>query len=97
MRSYEYQDCSTECCGDCPTDVNAHEEEKIGETPLGQVAAQCSYEMAELLVNAGADPTIPGWMQVAALDHARNRKKEEGKRVYKLLHAIAKKNFHNEA
>ncbi len=22
MRSYEYQDASTECCGDCPTDVN---------------------------------------------------------------------------
>ena len=75
-------------------DVNAHEEERIGETPLGQVAANCSYEMAEVLVRAGADPTIPGWMQITALDHARERKKKEGRRVYELLHEIAKKRFH---
>ncbi len=78
-------------------DVNAHEEAKIGETPLGQVAANCSYEMAELLVNAGANPTIPGWMRLTPLDRARDRKKEEGRRVYKLLDEIARKNFHYEA
>ena len=77
-------------------DVNANEEEKIGETPLGQVAANCSYEMAELLVKAGANPTIPGWMQMTALHHARDRKKEEGRRVYKLLLETAKKKFHYE-
>ena len=66
-------------------DVNVHEEGKIGETPLGCVAANCSYEMAELLVKVGANPTIPGWMQLTALDRARDRKKEEGRRVYALL------------
>ena len=75
-------------------DVNAHEEEKIGETPLGEVAENCSYEMAEILVKAGANPTIPGWMQITALERARGRKKEEGRRVYELLLETAKKKFH---
>lgn len=74
-------------------DVNAHEEEKIGETPLGEVAAECSYEMAELLVKAGADPTIPGWIRITALEQARDRIKEEGRRVYELLVRVAEKKF----
>jgi len=74
--------------------VNANEEEKIGETPLGEVAANCSYEMAEMLVKAGANPTIPGWMQISALERASERKKEEGKRVYELLLETSKKKFH---
>jgi ankyrin repeat protein len=72
-------------------DVNAHDEETIGETPLGDVAADCSYEVAELLVRAGADPTINGWMQITALYRASQRKTEEGKRVYDLLLKSAKK------
>ena len=78
-------------------DVNAHEEEKVGETPLGAVAANCSYAMAEVLVTAGANPTIPGWMQLTALHRASDRKKEEGRRVYDLLVKTAKKKFHCEA
>ncbi len=77
--------------------INANKEEKIGETPLGEVAANCSYEMAELLVNAGANPTIPGWMQITALDQARDRKKEEGRRVYELLLKTAKNKYHYQA
>jgi hypothetical protein len=77
-------------------DVNAHEEDRIGETPLGEVAANCSFEMAELLVNAGANPVIPGWMQVTALDRARERKRDEGRRVYALLYETARKKFHYE-
>jgi len=73
--------------------INAHEEEKIGETPLGDVAATCSYEMAELLVRAGANPTIPGWMQITALHRAKKRKDEEGKNVYELLARTAKDKF----
>ena len=71
--------------------VNAHQEEKIGETPLGTVAANCSYEMAKLLVEAGADPTIPGWMQITALGRAKERKKAEGRRVYELLKMASKR------
>jgi ankyrin repeat protein len=72
-------------------DVNAHDEEAIGETALGDVAAECSYEVAELLIKAGADPTIKGWMQITALYRASERKTEEGKRVHSLLLKSAKK------
>jgi ankyrin repeat protein len=73
--------------------VNAHDEKRIGETPLGDVAATCSLEMAELLVGAGANPTIPGWMQITALHRAQNRKDEEGKKVYELLTKAARERF----
>ena len=70
---------------DAGADVNAHDEEKIGETPLGKVAANCTFDMAKVLVDAGADPTILGWMANTALDRSAARKKPEGKRVHKLL------------
>lgn len=73
--------------------VNAHVEEKAGETPLGDVAENCSYEMAEFLIKAGANPTFPGWMKITALDRAKKRKKEEGQRVYELLLKTAKDKF----
>jgi ankyrin repeat protein len=66
-------------------DVNAHDESRIGNTPLGQVAGECSLRMAHLLVDAGADPTIPGWMQLTALHRAENRKQGDGPQVYELL------------
>jgi ankyrin repeat protein len=72
-------------------DVNAHDEERIGETPLGKVAANCTFEMAKVLIDAGADPTILGWMTNTALDRSAARKKPEGKRVHKLLVDTVKK------
>ena len=78
-------------------DVNAHDEERIGETPLGEVAANCSYEVAKILTDAGANPIIPGWMQITALDRSKDRKKEEGVRVYELLLSVAKSKYHYKA
>jgi len=66
-------------------DVNAHHEASVGNTPLGDVAGSCSVKMAEFLLKHGADPCIRGWMQLTALDRAKQRKREEGKRVYELL------------
>lgn len=66
-------------------DVNAHDKAKIGETPLGTVATNCSFAMAKLLIDSGADPTILGFMCNTALDRSAARKKGEGKRVQKLL------------
>jgi ankyrin repeat protein len=74
-------------------DVNAHDEERIGETPLGAAAASCSYEMAKLLVDAGANPAIQGWMGLTAIDRAKQRKKGEGQKVYDLLVETAKRKF----
>lgn len=72
-------------------DVNAYNKNKAGNTPLREVASGCSFEMAKILIDAGADPTIPGWMQITALDKAIERKKEEGQRVYQLLKEAANK------
>jgi len=66
-------------------DVNAHHEPSIGDTALGEVAGNCSFEMARILVDAGADPSIRGWMQLNALDRAKERKRGDGPRVYALL------------
>lgn len=65
--------------------VNAHEEEKIGETVLGQVAENCTFDMAKILIDAGADPTISGWMWLTAVDRSAKREELEGKRVHRLL------------
>ena len=72
-------------------DVNAHEEAKIGNTPLREIADNCSFEMAKLLIEAGADPTIPGWMQLTALHKAKARQKADGRRVYELFESAARK------
>jgi ankyrin repeat protein len=79
------------CLIDAGADVNAHEEEKIGETPLGAVAANCTFEMAKILIDAGADPTILGWMTLTALDRSAERERPEGKRVHKLFVDAAKR------
>ena len=71
--------------------VNVHDEATIGNTPLADNAGRCSLKMAQFLIDAGADPTIQGWMQLNALDRAKDRKRGEGPEVYKLLLKAAKK------
>jgi ankyrin repeat protein len=72
-------------------DVNAHDESRAGDTPLESAAAACSLAMATLLVDAGADPTIPGWMQIAALHRAETRQRGDGRAVDSLLVEVAKR------
>lgn len=71
--------------------VNAHDERVIGNTPLGEVAGSCSFGVAKLLIDSGADPTIPGWMQLTAVHKAQERKRPEGLRVRHLLEQAARK------
>jgi hypothetical protein len=61
----------------------------IGNSPPGDVAESCSLRIARLLVEAGADPTIPGWMQLTALDRAADRKRGDGPHVYEPLRYAA--------
>jgi ankyrin repeat protein len=69
--------------------VNAHDERRIGNTPLSEHARECSYEMAKVLIGAGADPTIRGWMQMNALDRARGRKDANARKIVRLLEEAA--------
>ncbi|WP_071323456.1 ankyrin repeat domain-containing protein [Janthinobacterium sp. 1_2014MBL_MicDiv] len=65
--------------------VNAHEQDRIGETPLC-LAVQGDYpEMVGLLLSHGADPDIPGWMGLTARLRARKRKDEAGRQIAALL------------
>lgn len=70
--------------------VNAHDERLLGDTPLADNAAKCSFEMAKRLVDAGADPTIQCWMQLTALDRAAKREDADAKRIQQLLAAAAR-------
>ena len=65
--------------------VNAHDERLIGNTPLADNARDCSFEMAKRLIDAGADPTMKGWMQRDALHHAANRRDADADKVRVLL------------
>ena len=65
--------------------VNAQDIEKIGETPLSNVADKCSLKMAKFLVKHGAIVEAKGWMGLSAIDRAKNRKKIEGVQVYEYL------------
>ncbi|HEY9145549.1 MAG TPA: ankyrin repeat domain-containing protein [Thiobacillus sp.] len=66
-------------------DVNANEEEKIGETALS-LAAEGGYpEIVELLLMHGANPDIPGWMSITARHRAQKRNDEDGVKINALL------------
>ena len=66
-------------------DINAQDETRAGNTPLAEVAGTCSLKMARRLIAAGADPTIPGGMQLTALHKAKKRLRGDGPMVYELL------------
>lgn len=72
-------------------DVNARHEPSVGNTPLAEVAGSCSLRIAKLLVDSGADPTIPGWMQLTALHRSEKRTQGEGPQVHALLLRAAKR------
>lgn len=74
--------------------VNAIDEAIAGDTPLGHVAQECSFAMAKVLLDAGANPLISGMMQLTPLYRAGRRKRPEGRKVYELLLNVARSQFH---
>ncbi|QDV61062.1 ankyrin repeat domain-containing protein [Crateriforma conspicua] len=75
-------------------DVNAIDEATAGDTPLGHVAQECSLSMAKTLLDSGANPLIPGGMQLTPLHRAERRKRPDGRQVYDLLLDVARTRFH---
>jgi ankyrin repeat protein len=65
-------------------DVNAHDEERIGNTALHYAAEEGDSEAVEFLLRAGADPTIRGWMGITAIGKAEGRDDEKGRQILAL-------------
>jgi ankyrin repeat protein len=57
--------------------INAHNEARSGDTPLGEAVQEGTPEVVQFLLEAGADPLIPGWMQITAYDRAKERAEKE--------------------
>jgi ankyrin repeat protein len=53
--------------------VNARDEPNVGDPPLSDAVDNGDEEMVRLLLSAGADPDIPGWMTLSPLDRAQRR------------------------
>ena len=70
--------------------VNARDERVNGDTPLAESVETGMIEVGELLLAAGVDPTIRGWMGQSALDRAKNRKPSTDRRLYDLLNSTVK-------
>lgn len=49
---------------------NAHDEARVGNTAIREAVRGGHAEIVSLLLQAGADPTIPGWMAISAVDQA---------------------------
>jgi ankyrin repeat protein len=71
--------------------VNANDKDRAGNTPLGDIAENCTFEMAKKLIDSGADPAIPGWMQLTAIDRAERRKDADATKILHLLRDAAKR------
>ncbi|MBV8299865.1 MAG: ankyrin repeat domain-containing protein [Candidatus Eremiobacteraeota bacterium] len=72
-------------------DVDAHDAEHIGNTPLADAVQGRFPDIVDDLVSAGADPTIPGWMNLTALDRAKRRHEKGGDDTdRRILNAVLK-------
>jgi ankyrin repeat protein len=65
----------TTCLIDAGSDVNAHDESRIGDTALMVAVEHGLLDIARILIDHGADPMIAGWMGRTPLDSARERKR----------------------
>ena len=74
---------------DAGANIDAHEEQMAGNTPLIEAARSGSLEMTRMLVKAGADPFICGWMGLDAVYRASRRKSDEGRDIYNFLRSLS--------
>ena len=52
--------------------MNTHDEDRAGDTAIKHAVCKGYTEIVEILLAAGADPTISGWMGISAVDQAWN-------------------------
>jgi ankyrin repeat protein len=76
--------------------INACDVSRAGDSVLADVAQTCSLAMAQLLIDAGADPTTPGGMGMNALHRSATRKRDDGPAVHALLCRAAGRAVPNE-
>ena len=71
--------------------LNAVDTPHIGNSTLREIVEDGKIEVIEILLEAGADPHLPGWMQMTALDKARtqwnNGKSQHAREVLDLLNS----------
>ncbi len=65
--------------------VNAYDEERIGDTAIMLAAENGLLKIVKMLLNAGADPYITGWLGRDALDLAERCQKQDGSKVRNLI------------
>src|SRR5688572_17689055 len=65
-------------------EVNARSAD-LGQTALRIAAGQGTLEMVRVLVEAGANPLIPGPLNLTPLDRARERRSPEGRLILALF------------
>lgn len=71
--------------------VNANDDATIGETPLALAVQEESIAMVRLLLEAGADPDIEGWMKQTARSRACSRADTTGQEMCRLISAPARR------
>ena len=70
---------------DAGADVNAVDDSSAGDPALKVAVAEHGLDMIRLLLDAGANPYIPGWMQATAVDKARSRQDPLGPKILVML------------
>jgi ankyrin repeat protein len=76
---------------DAGSDVNAHNEPRIGDSALHIAVEKGDLAMVELLLKAGANPKIEGWMRITPLDKARAGKRGDRPRILDLIEQAARR------
>jgi ankyrin repeat protein len=73
--------------------VDAYDEARIGNSPLRECTKFASFEVIRTLVEAGANPNLPGFMQLTAVDEALERYEERKSATnLKILNFLTEKN-----
>jgi len=69
--------------------IDSHDELRSGNTAIREAVRGGHTEIVSLLLESGADPTIPGWMGISAVDQAWDEVEGTLETVYELQSMLA--------